>query len=236
MKRVVVFRIALKLLLTGVFLSAFIVQRAIASSTVVSVYPTMSSRPLGEDFTITITIVGVRNLYGWSMELTWNPAILNVTETTEGSFMRNFGPETYLSTMINNTAGCLRTGSTFSHPVPPSGANGDGALAYVTFMAESSGQTILHLSTVLITAEGNNIWHQTRDGFFDNRLLTTYSELLDDSSLLLSNYTSLQEDYKMIADELGVTRSISYLLIITTVAFIATTVYFAQRKPKLKDA
>ena len=90
--------------------------------------------------------------------------------------------------------------------------------------------------TAFITADAYSIWHQTQDAYFDNRLLTTHTELLDDYSSLLSNYTRLQEDYKTSTDELGMARNLNYLLVITTVAFIATTAYFALRKPKLKGA
>jgi len=241
MKRVVAFRIALKLLLTGVFLSAFIVRDAMASSTVVSVYPVISSRLIGEDFTVSITIADVWYLYGWSLDLRCDPEILNVTEITEGPFLRSFGPRTCFSRRINSTTGFLTADSGFSHPVPPLGAHGTGTLAYVTFAVKSIGQTTIHLTIDLIRIgyddrTVSSIYHQTKDGYFDNRLLTTYNELLENDFSLLSNHTRLQEDYKTNTDELSMARNINYLLIVTTVAFVATTAYFALRKPKLKGA
>jgi hypothetical protein len=237
MKGIVALRIALKLLLAGIFLSAFTVVRAMAVTPVISAYPLLSSRLVGEDFTVTIRIAGVTRLYGWSVDLRWDPEILSLTEVTEGPFMKDFGPETFLATMINNTFGYLRADSSFSHPVPPSGANGEGALAYVTFVAKSTGQTALRFAeTDIITAEGAEIWHQTRDGYFDNRIFTTYNELVEDCSSLLSNYTRLQEDYARNADELNLARNINYLLIVTVVALITTTAYIALRKHELKGA
>ena len=56
------------------------------------------------------------------------------------------------------------------------------------------------------------------------QVVKTYHEL---NSEWLSKYTTLKE-------ELTNTRNLMYVFIITTTTFIATTIYFAVRKPKVK--
>ncbi len=51
---------------------------------------------------------------------------------------------------------------------------------------------------------------------------------------LLANYTNLQGDHNTLTDDLGTTRSLSYIFIVTTIIFMATTVYFAFRRSKVE--
>ena len=62
----------------------------------------------------------------------------------------------------------------------------------------------------------------------------TYQELIRDYNLLNGSYLALQERYDSLEINLNNTRTLMYTSIVTTIAFIATTVYFAIRKPKAK--
>ena len=62
----------------------------------------------------------------------------------------------------------------------------------------------------------------------------TYYDLLDMYSQLQSNYDNLKSKYDTLKGDLGTTRNLSYIFIITTIIFIATTVYLAIRKPKVR--
>ena len=57
--------------------------------------------------------------------------------------------------------------------------------------------------------------------------LTTYDDLYDD-------YANSQSNVDAFQNQLNVTRILMYIFIASTVVFIATTVYFAIRKPKVK--
>lgn len=61
----------------------------------------------------------------------------------------------------------------------------------------------------------------------------TYHVLLDRYSQLQSDYNDLKSEYDTLTVNLGATRNLSYAFIMTTIIFIATTVYLATRKPKV---
>jgi predicted nuclease with TOPRIM domain len=65
-------------------------------------------------------------------------------------------------------------------------------------------------------------------------LNSTYYDLLDMHSQLQSDYDDLESKHDTLTGDLSTTRNLSYALIITTIVFIATTVYLAARKPKRK--
>jgi hypothetical protein len=89
-----------------------------------------------------------------------------------------------------------------------------------------------------------------------NSLLTNYTTLKGDYDSLSSNYNTLEADYNSLESsynslnstyndlkskydaltaDLGTTRNLSYLFVITAIIFIATTTYLAIRKPKMKS-
>jgi parallel beta-helix repeat protein len=61
-----------------------------------------------------------------------------------------------------------------------------------------------------------------------------YNSLEAQLNRLQSEYTGLQSKYDSLRNELNITRSIMYALLITTIVFIAITVYIVIRKPKVK--
>ena len=63
----------------------------------------------------------------------------------------------------------------------------------------------------------------------DYDLLTVY---YNNFNLLTAYYDSLQENYDALIGDLNMTRNFNYILIAATMILIATTVYFAVRKPK----
>ena len=67
-----------------------------------------------------------------------------------------------------------------------------------------------------------------------NTLQTTYNSLNSTYNTLQSEYDSLKSKDEALTADLGSTRNLSYIFIITTVVFIVTTAYFAVRKPKVK--
>ena len=72
-----------------------------------------------------------------------------------------------------------------------------------------------------------------------DRLISDYDSLRTDYIELNSKYESLKADYRELIlkhgaskRELATAKSMMYIFMVTTVVFIATTVYFARRKPK----
>ena len=72
-----------------------------------------------------------------------------------------------------------------------------------------------------------------------NNLLSDYNNLQSSYNQLSSSYTSLQESYnelqsdqEAIMNELSTIRYLMYIFMATTIVLVATTVYFAERKPR----
>jgi parallel beta-helix repeat protein len=63
-------------------------------------------------------------------------------------------------------------------------------------------------------------------------LNSTYNDLLTSYNNLQANYDELQLEQEPIINELNNVRNLMYVFITTTVILVATTVYFAIRKPK----
>jgi len=65
-----------------------------------------------------------------------------------------------------------------------------------------------------------------------SRLQSDCANLQEDYGLLTAYYNGLQEDYDTLIDDLNMTRNFNYILIAATMILVATTVYFAVRKPE----
>lgn len=66
-------------------------------------------------------------------------------------------------------------------------------------------------------------------------LNSTYISLKSDYDSLQTDYSDLKSKYDELTADLGSTRNLNYLFIITTIIFIATTLYLTIRKPKVKS-
>jgi len=110
--------------------------------------------PPNETFSVNVTITDVSELYSWQITLTFEPALLNVIEVTEGPFLKAFNETLWLPAKMNNTAGSVGAGALLKPPPPPHGATGSGVLASVTFKVMSGGASSLHFDkdkTILMT-------------------------------------------------------------------------------------
>jgi len=155
--------------------------QAIAVAPRLYVDPPMIDDPtngIGTNFTIYISIANVENLYGWQVNMTYNPEVLFTSEAfvTEGPFLaETFGSTVFISRVYNATGYLLFSCSDFP-PYPEVGAYGDGILASVTFyvIAEERGTPLQFVDgTYLRTVVGGIVTPidnlTTEDGFFDNR-------------------------------------------------------------------
>ncbi len=117
--------------------------------------PEVKDRQPGESFTINLTVSDVviseeppisNGLYAWSVNVTFDPAILNVTNTTEGPFLQQAAETVALPAVIDNTGGFVVTGAIIKPPYGPQGATGSGVLATITFTVVGQGATTLELT------------------------------------------------------------------------------------------
>ncbi len=118
--------------------------------------PEVKDLQQGESFTVNLTISDIvisedpisNGLYGWSVKVTFNPAILNVATVTEGPFLQQAAETVPLPLRMNNTAGYAFVGAMINIPWGPQGATGSGVLATITFTVMGRGSTKLELESL----------------------------------------------------------------------------------------
>lgn len=93
----------------------------------------------GDEFTVTVQIVGAESVYGVSFKLSYDPAILEVVPTnnqvvTPAEFFSG-GPNFTLKNMAD--AGVIEYAMTLTQPADP--VSGDGVLGMITFRALAGG-------------------------------------------------------------------------------------------------
>jgi len=64
-------------------------------------------------------------------------------------------------------------------------------------------------------------------------LKTVYDKLETDYNSLRASYDELESRYQMNINELSTARNLMYVFMVTTIAFISMTAYFAKRKPSV---
>ena len=99
---------------------------------------------LGDTFTLDISAETVFDLAGWQFDITFDPAILEAIDVSEGNFLKADGGATFFqSGSIDNAAGKI-TGLSAAR-LSAQGVNGTGTLLQVGFKAKSAGETELAL-------------------------------------------------------------------------------------------
>ena len=106
---------------------------------------TFSQTPIhtGDTFTLDIRAENVFDLAGWQFDITFDPAILEAIDVSEGDFLKMDGGNTFFhSGSIDNAAGKITglNAARFS-----GGVSGVGTLLQVRFKAKSTGDTQLTL-------------------------------------------------------------------------------------------
>jgi len=96
----------------------------------------------GATFTVNVTISDVVNLYGWQVNITFNPGILNVEETAEGPLLKQVNETIYVK-KIDNDRGYVLASCSWMPPYPAQGVNGSGILMSITFTVKGSGVSSL---------------------------------------------------------------------------------------------
>jgi len=66
-----------------------------------------------------------------------------------------------------------------------------------------------------------------------NALNSTYNQYVESHSYSNSEYDNLLSSYNALNKELSLSKNLIYIMIAITIVFIASTIYFARRKPKI---
>jgi len=113
-----------------------------ATPTTISVSPSMLYAELGEHFTINLTIAYAVDVYGWEVNLTFNPSVLQITNVT-------VPPDHFLEGRPQGCVGlqkfiypsCIILGNCILGDY--SGFHGSGVLATIEFEVVGSGECLL---------------------------------------------------------------------------------------------
>lgn len=104
-------------------------------------YPPCSS------FTVSVNILDAVDLFAWQVYMSWNTALLDATEIVFGDFLAGQPQGTEQPSRINNAEGWLLAGELTLGAYP--GVNGSGWLCSITFLVETSGETVLSIDDLL---------------------------------------------------------------------------------------
>jgi hypothetical protein len=118
-----------------------------ASTATLSIYPASITAIQGQNFTISVTISNVPDLYGWEFRLNWTTTLVDAVNVVEGPFLKA-GGSTFFTFKVNATAGRMVVDCTLLGSVL--GVSGTGTLATITFYAKNVGQSPLNLYDVIL--------------------------------------------------------------------------------------
>ncbi len=139
-------------------------QSPVSSVTTIRVVPPTSLGEIGEDFTISLEVSNVTDLYGWELKLGWNSTVLDVTGVTEGPFLPATGP-TFFWFDVDEALGLLHTAGTLLGDIP--GGNGNGTLVTVVFRVDAAGEGTLDVhDSTLVSSQEAMIEHTAVDGYY----------------------------------------------------------------------
>jgi hypothetical protein len=145
----------------------FLPPKVDAAPTTMKVDPQNSTAYLNDALNINVTVTDVTNMVGWQItELYYLNSILNCTSATEGPFLTSLGGTFPIFDILNNfnsTHGRVRAASVLLGS--GNSANGTGAVATISFIANATGTTPITLgNTILKDSQNQDIPHTTISG------------------------------------------------------------------------
>ncbi len=139
---------------------------------IIGLDPSTQSVPMGQQFTVDVTVADVTNLgtYEWMLE--FDPLIIEYVSVVDGPFLGSTGRSvTCLPPILEE--GSVRLGCVTSGVTPP-GPDGSGVLSTITFNALSQGTTTLHFTLAeLGDPWGDDIHAVAEDGSVTVTLIPT---------------------------------------------------------------
>lgn len=114
-----------------------------------SVTLSAASVTVGDSFTATVHVDQMADLYGYQLDLRFDPLLLSASNVLERSFLLNAGPTIFLPGSIDNSLGLVSfVAGTLSSAIP--GADGSGDLVEFTFSALAAGLSGLSIESLLL--------------------------------------------------------------------------------------
>ena len=130
---------------------------AVAQTTIVSISPSTQTVPLGQTFTIDITIDPDVAIAGAQFDLSFDPSLVRANSIMEGNLLKQGGASTYFSLgTIDNTAGAI-TGVAGAIITPGQTVSSPGVFATIQMTAKSvEGTSPLDLLNVIVGDRNGN--------------------------------------------------------------------------------
>jgi hypothetical protein len=119
----------------------------------VSLNATPNPVNVGSTLQVSVNITGALDLYAYQFSLLFNPAVLQATGSSDGSFLAGGGTVFFVPGAINNTTGSINfTAGSLLGQLP--GVNGNGTLATLNFNVTGLGASALNFADgVLVNSE-----------------------------------------------------------------------------------
>jgi len=130
--------------------SGFLATAHAQSQPTVSLSPsTFAATSVGQTFEVNLTISNVQSLWGWSVNITWDPTYLSLNSVSEGDFLTSqVGQTFFLNTPTNSTKGWCNINDASASL--SSVASGSGTLAILKFATvQRCSQTTISSNVVL---------------------------------------------------------------------------------------
>jgi LysM repeat protein len=156
---------ALKKLVT-LLLSALLVVGLVstlqAQGTAAKLLPEVQTIDVGQLATVTLRVEDVQDLYGYQVNLTFDPTVLEVMDADPGDAGIQVGLGTFVTpdyvpmNSADNSLGTIEV--VVSQVAPSTAANGSGTLLNISFRAKSAGISDIEMNPlVLASAQGTEI-------------------------------------------------------------------------------
>ena len=98
----------------------------------------------GEDFTVSVIVNDVVNLWGWQILLQWDPAMIEIVNVVEGDFLREGGATVTSALDYRDSRGWLLSGVYLQNTTAY--VDGSGTLVAVTLRCTGPGLSYLNLN------------------------------------------------------------------------------------------
>jgi general secretion pathway protein D len=96
---------------------------------------------VGATFTVNVVLTGAQNVYSVPLQVSYDPKVLQVVNVSSGTFLSQDGQIVPIVKRDDDTTGTLQI--TATRPPGASGVSGQGAVVTLTFMAKTTGQSLL---------------------------------------------------------------------------------------------
>ena len=106
--------------------------------------PATITQPKGATFTMNIMVSGVQNVLSVPLQMSYDPAKLELVNVSNGGFLSQDGQTVALVHREDETSGTLQI--TATRPPNSGGVSGQGSVVTLTFMAKASGQSPLTIT------------------------------------------------------------------------------------------